>query len=213
MNRVWMITGAGRGLGHAFAEEAVKNGDKVIATIRKINDTDPLMKNENVLPVIMDVTKKEEVAAAVDAGIRKFGRIDVLINNAGFGMSGAFEEVSDEELRTLMETNFFGVTNVTRAVLPTMRKQGGGMILTVSSQAGAMGFLGSSAYCSSKYAVVGLKLRLLLFQVCGGGSFGSAQHGTGSIWNPGRFHPARFLPDGFQRQQLHETCKNFAGSL
>ena len=110
MNRVWMITGAGRGLGHAFAEEAVKNGEKVIATVRKINDTDPLMKNENVLPVIMDVTKKEEVAAAVDAGIKKFGRIDVLINNAGFGMSGAFEEVSDEELRTLMETNFFGVT-------------------------------------------------------------------------------------------------------
>ena len=128
MNRVWMITGAGRGLGRAFAEEAVKNGDMVIATVRKVNDADPLMKNENVLPVIMD----------------------------GFGMSGAFEEVSDEELRTLMETNFFGVTNVTRAVLPTMRKQGGGMILTVSSQAGAMGFLGSSAYCSSKYAVVGL---------------------------------------------------------
>ena len=122
MNRVWVITGAGRGLGRAFAEEAVKNGDMVIATVRKVNDVDPLMKNENVLPVIMDVTKKEDVTAAVDAGIRKFGRIDVLINNAGFGMSGAFEEVSDEELRTLMETNFFGVTNVTRAVLPTMRE-------------------------------------------------------------------------------------------
>lgn len=81
--------------------------------------------------------------------------VNVLINPAGFGMSGAFEEVSDEELRTLMETNFFGVTNVTRAILPTMRKQGSGMIMTVSSQAGAMGFLGSSAYCSSKYAVVG----------------------------------------------------------
>ncbi|MBQ9614386.1 MAG: SDR family NAD(P)-dependent oxidoreductase [Lachnospiraceae bacterium] len=156
MNRVWMITGAGRGLGRAFAEEAVKNGDMVIATVRKINAADPLMKNESVLPVIMDVTKKEEVAAAIAAGIKKFGRIDVLINNAGFGMSGAFEEVSDEELRTLMETNFFGVTNVTRAVLPVMRNQGSGMILTVSSQAGAMGFLGSSAYCSSKYAVVGL---------------------------------------------------------
>lgn len=151
-----MITGAGRGLGRAFAEEAVNNGDMVIATVRKTNDADPLMKNENVLPVIMDVTKKEEVAASVAAGIRKFGRIDVLINNAGFGMSGAFEEVSDEELRILMETNFFGVTNVTRAVLPIMREQGNGMILTVSSQAGAMGFLGSSAYCSSKYAVVGL---------------------------------------------------------
>ena len=179
MDRVWMITGAGRGLGHAFTEEAIKNGDMVIATVRKVDDADPLMKNDNVFPVIMDVTKKEDVAAAVAAGIKKFGRIDVLINNAGFGMSGAFEEVSDEELRNLMETNFFGVTNVTRAVLPTMREQGNGMILTVSSQAGAMGFLGSSAYCSSKYAVVGL---------------------SESIWNPGCFHPARFFPDGLPGQ-------------
>ena len=102
MNRVWMITGAGRGLGHAFAEEAVKNGEKVIATVRKINDADPLMKNENVFPVIMDVTKKEEVAAAVDAGIKKFGRIDVLINNAGFGMSDAEQELERMEREVKM---------------------------------------------------------------------------------------------------------------
>ena len=85
-----MITGAGRGLGRAFAEEAVKNGEKVIATVRKINDADPMMKNENVLPVIMDVTKKEEVAAAINAGTKKYGRIDVLINNAGFGTINGF---------------------------------------------------------------------------------------------------------------------------
>ena len=151
-----MITGAGRGLGRAFAEEAVKNGDQVIATVRKLSGSDELMKNENVLPVIMDVTNKDEVKAAVQAGVRKFGRIDVLINNAGFGASGAFEEISDEELRNLMETNYFGVTNVMREVIPIMRQQKSGMILTVSSQAGAMGYLGSSAYCSSKYAVVGL---------------------------------------------------------
>ena len=156
MSRVWMITGAGRGLGRAFAEEALRNGDLVIATVRKVNPDDELFKNENVLTVIMDVTKTEEVRAAVDSGLQKFGRIDVLINNAGFGMSGAFEEISDEELRYLMDTNYFGVANVTREVLPAMRKQGGGMILNVSSQAGVMGFLGSSAYCSSKYAVVGL---------------------------------------------------------
>lgn len=156
MSRVWMITGAGRGLGRAFAEEAVRNGDQVITTVRKLNPGDTLFTDENVLAVIMDVTKQDEVKSAVEAGLKKFGRIDVLINNAGFGMSGAFEEISDEELRYLMDTNYFGVANVTREVLPAMRKQGGGMILNVSSQAGAMGFLGSSAYCSSKYAVVGL---------------------------------------------------------
>ena len=128
----------------------------MIATVRKVNPEDELFKNENVLTVIMDVTKTDEVKEAVGSGLQKFSRIDVLINNAGFGMSGAFEEISDEELRYLMDTNYFGVANVTREVLPTMRKQGGGMILNVSSQAGAMGFLGSSAYCSSKYAVVGL---------------------------------------------------------
>ena len=85
MSKVWMITGAGRGLGRAFAEEAVKNGDQVIATVRKLSGSDELMKNENVLPVIMDVTNKDEVKGAVQAGVRKFGRIDVLINNAGFG--------------------------------------------------------------------------------------------------------------------------------
>lgn len=156
MKRVWMITGAGRGLGRAFAEEAVKNGDQVIATVRKLHEDDELLKKGNVLPVIMDVTKKDEVKAAVQKGHQKFGRIDILINNAGFGASGAFEEISDEELLTLMETNYFGVTNVMREVIPIMRQQKSGMILTVSSQAGAMGYLGSSAYCSSKYAVVGL---------------------------------------------------------
>ena len=156
MNKVWMITGAGRGLGRAFTEEAVKNGDHVIATVRKLKLDDDLMKNGSVLPVIMDVTNKDDVKSAVQEGLQKFGRIDVLINNAGFGASGAFEEISDEELRNLMETNFFGVTNVMREVIPVMRKQKCGMILTVSSQAGAMGYLGSSAYFSSKFAVVGL---------------------------------------------------------
>ena len=156
MSRVWMITGAGRGLGRAFAEEAVNRGDKVIAGVRKINENDELMQNENVLPVIMDVTDQAAVKTAIKEGTQKLGRIDVLINNAGFGMSGAFEETSDDELRMIMDTNFFGTANVTREVIPVMREQGTGMIISVSSQAGAMGFLGSTAYCSSKYAVVGL---------------------------------------------------------
>ncbi len=156
MNKVWMITGAGRGLGRAFASEAVKNGDKVIAAVRKLDENDELMKNEAVLPVIMDVTKRDEVEAAVKKGLDKFGRIDVLVNNAGFGFVGAFEEISEEELRFQMDTNFFGMTHVIRAALPAMREQKEGMILNLSSMAGAMGFAGFSAYCASKYAVVGL---------------------------------------------------------
>lgn len=156
MSRVWMITGSNRGLGRAFAKEAVKNGDQVIAGTRKIDESDPFYQNENVFPVKLDVTNPEEAAAAVQSGVDKFGRIDVLINNAGYGISGAFEEVSDTELRKLLETDYFGVVNVTRAVLPVMRKQRSGKILSVASQAGVMGFMGSSAYCSAKFAVVGL---------------------------------------------------------
>ena len=156
MSKVWLITGAGRGLGRAFVQEAVNNGDQVIAGIRKHDESDMLMKSENVLPVIMDVTKTDEIKSAVEKAVTEFSRIDVLINNAGFGMTGAFEEATDEELRFLIETNYFGTANVIREVLPIMRKQKSGMILNISSQAGAMPFLGSTAYCSAKFAVVGL---------------------------------------------------------
>lgn len=153
--KVWMITGAGRGLGKAFTKEAVKNGDCVIAAVRKVPD-DILFQHENVLTVIMDVTNPGEIRAAVAAGIERFGRIDCLVNNAGFGMNGAFEEISDEELRNLFETDYFGVVNVCRAVIPIMRKQRSGRIFNISSQAGIMGFNGGSAYCATKFAVVGL---------------------------------------------------------
>lgn len=156
MSRVWLITGSNRGLGRAFAKSAVRGGDRVIAATRHIDPDDPFYQSEGVLPVRMDVTDAEEVREAVRNGVDRFGRIDVLINNAGYGISGAFEEVSDESLRRLFETDYFGVVNVTRAVLPVMRRQGGGKILSVASQAGVMGFLGSSAYCSAKFAVVGL---------------------------------------------------------
>ena len=154
--KVWMITGAGRGLGRAFVQEAVNKGDSVIAAVRKIPQNDILFQSENVLPAIMDVTRQDEVKTAVDKGLERFGQIDYLINNAGFGMNGAFEEISDEELRTLFETDYYGVVNVCRAVIPVMRKQGNGRIFNISSQAGIMGFNGGSAYCAAKFAVVGL---------------------------------------------------------
>ena len=155
MSKIWLITGAGRGLGRAFVQEAVNNGDKVIAGVRRLDENDGLMNNENVLPVIMDVTKTNEIKSAVEKAVTEFGRIDVLINNAGFGMTGAFEEATDSDLRFLFETNYFGTANVIREVLPVMREQKSGMILNISSQAGAMPFLGSTAYCSAKFAVVG----------------------------------------------------------
>ena len=154
--KVWMITGAGRGLGRAFVKEAVEHGDSVIAAIRQMPQDDSLFQNENVIPVIMDVTRPDEIAVAVQKGTDRFGQIDYLINNAGFGMNGAFEEISDEELRILFETDYFGVVNVCRAVIPIMRRQKSGRIFNISSQAGIMGFNGGSAYCAAKFAVVGL---------------------------------------------------------
>lgn len=156
MSKVWFITGASRGLGRAFAKEAVSRGNKVIVSMRKIDADDTFLQNPNVFPVKMDVTNKQEVDAAVAAAVNRFGRIDVLVNNAGYGLFGAFEEISDEELRRLFETCFFGVANVTRAVIPYMRKQMSGRIISMSSRAGVIGEAGSSAYVAAKFAVVGL---------------------------------------------------------
>lgn len=102
MERVWFITGASRGFGRAFTEEAVKRGDKVIATVRRVPHDD-IFKHPSVLTVVMDVTKTDEVEKAIKDGMDCFGRIDVLINNAGFGFSGAFEETTDEDLRNLLK--------------------------------------------------------------------------------------------------------------
>ncbi|MGI6262530.1 MAG: SDR family oxidoreductase [Succiniclasticum sp.] len=155
MDKVWFITGASRGFGHAFTEEAVCRGDQVIAAMRHV-PAEAIFQHPSVLAVTMDVTRTDEIEAAVRQGLARFGRIDVLVNNAGFGLSGAFEETTDADLRNLFETDYFGVVNVTRRILPVMREAGKGIILNVSSQGGLMGFTGSSAYCSAKFAVVGL---------------------------------------------------------
>ena len=149
-----MITGAGRGLGREFAEEAVRNGDKVVATLRKKSE-EAFFNSENVLQVLADVTDRDAVASAVRSGYEHFGRIDVLVNNAGYGMVQAFEEMSEDDLRGIMETNFFGMVNVTREVLPIMREKRSGVILNLSSVAGAIGMLGSTGYCAAKFAVTG----------------------------------------------------------
>ncbi len=160
MSKVWMITGSNRGLGRAFAREAASRGENVVACARHVDPANSFYDQPNVLGVALDVTNVDQIKAAVVTALEHFGRIDVLVNNAGFGMSGAFEEATNQELRNLFDTDYFGLVNVTKAVLPTMRAQHSGMILNISSQGGLMSASGSSAYNSAKFAVVGLSCSL-----------------------------------------------------
>jgi NAD(P)-dependent dehydrogenase (short-subunit alcohol dehydrogenase family) len=156
--KTWFITGASSGFGRAFAEHALAQGHNVVATARNIAALDRLAAGapDRVLAVALDVTRQAEADAAVDAAIARFGRIDVLINNAGYGVVGAFEETSDAELRAQMETNFFGAMNVLRAALPRLRAQKSGAIVNMSSLGGQLSFAGFSAYSATKFAVEGV---------------------------------------------------------
>jgi NADP-dependent 3-hydroxy acid dehydrogenase YdfG len=150
--KVWFITGSSSGFGRALAEVVLNEGEIVVLTARNTETIKDLEKkfSGRAASVKLDVTRPDEVKKAVSEAIAKFGRIDVLVNNAGFGIIGAVEEVSDAEARHLFDTNVFGVLNVTRAVLPHMRQQQSGHILNISSMGGFVGVLGSGIYCASK---------------------------------------------------------------
>jgi NAD(P)-dependent dehydrogenase (short-subunit alcohol dehydrogenase family) len=162
--KTWFITGASSGFGTAFAEHALERGDNVVATARSIARLEALVARapDRVLAVKLDVTKAAEIQPAVDAAVRRFGRIDYLFNNAGYGVAGAIEETSDAELRALLDTNFFGAAAVTRAVLPVMRAQRSGAIVNISSMGGQMSFEGVGAYSASKFALEGMSEALAL---------------------------------------------------
>ena len=162
--KTWFITGASSGFGMAFAEFALARGDHVVATARSVSKLEALVARapERVLAVKLDVTKPADIQPAVDAAVRRFGRIDYLFNNAGYGIVGALEETSDAELRALLDTNFFGAVAVTRAVLPVMRAQRSGAIVNISSMGGQMSFEGVGAYSASKFALEGLSEALAL---------------------------------------------------
>lgn len=155
--RTWFITGASRGFGSLIAERALRAGDAVIATARSPQDiTDRLGEQPNLLAVRLDVTREDEAHQAVAEGIKRFGRIDVLINNAGFGVLGAVEETSASETERLFATNVFGLLNVTRAVLPHMRAQRSGRVINISSIGGYQAYMGWGVYGSTKFAVEGI---------------------------------------------------------
>lgn len=155
--RTWLITGASRGFGTLIAERALRAGDAVIATARKPQDiNDRLGEHPNLLALRLDVTREDEAHQAVAEGIKRFGRIDVLINNAGFGVLGAVEETSASETERLFATNVFGLLNVTRAVLPHMRARRSGRVINISSIGGYQAYMGWGVYGSTKFAVEGI---------------------------------------------------------
>ncbi|MNM61651.1 NADP-dependent 3-hydroxy acid dehydrogenase YdfG [compost metagenome] len=155
--RTWLITGASRGFGALIAEKALQAGDAVIATARKPADVIArLGEHSNLLAVQLDVTRESEAHQAVAEGIKRFGRIDVLVNNAGFGVLGAVEETSAVEVERLFATNVFGLLNVTRAVLPHMRRQRSGHVINISSIGGYQAYMGWGVYGSTKFAVEGI---------------------------------------------------------
>lgn len=156
MSKVYFITGAGRGMGADFARAALAAGHRVAATGRRPGSVAQAVgTHENLLVLPLDVTIPPDAETAVQATVERFGRIDVLINNAANFQAGFFEEISPDQFRAQMEVNFFGALNVTRAVLPVMRAQRGGQVVTLSSTAGIVAGEFTSAYAASKFALEG----------------------------------------------------------
>ncbi|HEM7840012.1 TPA: SDR family NAD(P)-dependent oxidoreductase [Burkholderia multivorans] len=155
--RVWLITGASRGIGALIAEAALADGNAVVAAGRNVSAiVERLGESAALLPVALDVTDEAQARAAVQAAVERFGRIDVLVNNAGFGLLGAVEESSDKDVRRMYDTNVFGLLNVTRATLPTMRANRSGHVINISSIGGYRAAAGFGVYSSTKFAVEGI---------------------------------------------------------
>lgn len=157
-NKVWLVTGASKGLGLSLVKQLLKAGHQVAATSRKKDD---LIKaiggaNDQFLPLQVDLTSDAEVAEAIEAAFHVFSRLDVVVNNAGYGIGGSIEEVSDEETRQAFDVNVFGTLNVIRHVMPHLRAQGSGHIINISSIAGFTGNTGWAIYAGAKFAIIGL---------------------------------------------------------
>lgn len=164
VQRVWCVTGASRGLGREIALAALASGDAVVATARSKDSLQQAFPDagERLLTVQLDVRDEASAAAVVEAALAHFGRIDVLVNNAGYGLVGAIEESSARQVSEIFSTNVDGLLNVTRAVLPVMRQRRRGCIVNISSQGGFAAALGSGVYAATKFAVEGLSEALSL---------------------------------------------------
>ncbi len=163
MSKVWFVTGANSGIGAGVAKAALRAGDQVAATGRdmdKLRAAFAADDSSNLALVHLDINDAEQATAAVAEAVARFGRIDVLVNNAGYSLLGNFEAMSNADIAQQMETNFFGVVNVLRAALPVMRAQRSGHVINISSVAGAVGLKHCAAYSASKFAVEGLSMAI-----------------------------------------------------
>ncbi|PZU13747.1 MAG: short-chain dehydrogenase/reductase, partial [Chryseobacterium sp.] len=164
MSKIWYITGASKGLGLALTKKLLKEGQKVIATTRTV---DALIENveansSNLLPLKVDLTSDEEIRSSIEQGISHFGGLDVVVNNAGFGIGGSIEELSDYEVRESLDINILATIRVIHHALPHLRKQRSGHIINIASIGGVSASLGWSVYSATKFAIVGLSEGLAL---------------------------------------------------
>jgi len=157
MSKVWLVTGSASGLGRNIAEAVLASGDRLVATARDPRRLEDLVEKygDEVRTAPLDVADEDAAYAAVKVAVDAFGRLDVVVNNAGYGDIAPFEQLSSERFKALVDTNFYGVVNVTRAALPIMRKQKSGCILQISSVGGRLALPGSAAYHAAKWAVGG----------------------------------------------------------
>lgn len=157
MQKVWFITGSSRGLGRSIAEAVLQSGDIVVATARNTDSLQELVAQfpDQVFPLSLDVVDQNQIKTAVEKSIEKFGRIDVLVNNAGFGITGAAEAFTEEQVESQLAVNLIAPIAITRAVLPYMRKQRSGFIMQISSVGGRVGNAGLSLYSAAKFGLTG----------------------------------------------------------
>lgn len=163
MKKVWFITGAGSGIGTGIAKAALLAGDRVVASARSLDKLRNALRDvsgDDLALVQLDVTNEMQAKKAIDEAVKRFGRIDVLVNNAGYSLLGNFEELTMSDIERQFATNLFGVMHVLRAALPVMRRQRSGHVINISSSAGAMGFKHCGAYSATKFAVEGLSLSM-----------------------------------------------------
>ncbi len=156
--KIWFITGASKGMGLALTKLLLSKGEKVVAASRSLADLQKSIdgNNDNFLPLQLDITSDADVKSAMKQSIDKFGKLNVVVNNAGYSLVGSLEEVTDAEFRKTVDVNLFGTVNVIRAAMPYLRQQQSGHVINISSNAGYIGFANAGSYCASKFAIIGL---------------------------------------------------------